>query len=262
MSCEMFIAHAQCRVTCAKEVIKSACTWRRSRRPSRGCCQCRERRRIVHPQSWCRRNHRNRSKNWSGNATSCVRGSAKECSSMPKENGSPTTSPMRPRCLPCSTRFGGWINNRNCEMRNTLELGDVSSIAKIGTLLSISESRRADGTVEVVVDEFQGRAFWTIWNTCWEGFEDVASSVPVTADTVPADVESTMPFSTVPASSGRVRAACARLRRHREDAHQASPTDMPSTTVGRFQFHWDHLKCPPPVVSHHRLKRWFDCFSA
>ena len=38
--------------------------------------------------------------------------------------------------------------------------------------------------------------------------EDVASSVPVTADTVPADVEPTMPISTVPASSGRVRAAC------------------------------------------------------
>ena len=39
--------------------------------------------------------------------------------------------------------------------------------------------------------------------------EDVASSVPVTVDTVPADVESTMPISTVPASSGRVRATYA-----------------------------------------------------
>ena len=30
----------------------------------------------------------------------------------------------------------GWISNRNCEMRNALEFGDVPAIAKIGTLLS------------------------------------------------------------------------------------------------------------------------------
>ena len=43
----------------------------------------------------CRRgcvNCRNRSKNWSGNATSCVRDSARECPRMAQENGSPTTS--------------------------------------------------------------------------------------------------------------------------------------------------------------------------
>ena len=30
----------------------------------------------------------------------------------------------------------GWISNRNCELRNALEFGDVFSITKIGTLLS------------------------------------------------------------------------------------------------------------------------------
>ena len=59
--------------------------------------------------------------------------------------------------------------------------------------------------------------------------EDVASSVPVTADTVPADLESTMPISTVPASSGRVRAACARVRRPR----RVAPRDG-SQARGRF----------------------------
>ena len=59
--------------------------------------------------------------------------------------------------------------------------------------------------------------------------EDVASSVPVTVDTVPADVESTMPISTVPASSGRVRVACASLRRPRHVA----PRDE-SQARGRF----------------------------
>ena len=51
--------------------------------------------------------------------------------------------------------------------------------------------------------------------------EDVASSAPVTADTVPADLESTMLIYSVPASSGRVRAACARVRRPRRDESQA-----------------------------------------
>ena len=57
--------------------------------------------------------------------------------------------------------------------------------------------------------------------------EDVASSVSVTVDTFPADVESTMPISTVPA--GRVRAACARLRRPR----RVEPRDE-SQAKGRF----------------------------
>ena len=70
-----------------------------------------------------------------------------------------------------------------------------------------------------------------LWCVQWTGgmwCQGVASSVPVTAGIVPADVERTMPISTVPASSGRV-AACTRPR----PPWRAEPRDE-SQARGRF----------------------------
>ena len=93
------------------------------------------------------------------------------------------------------------MSNRNCEMRNALEFGDVSLIAKIGMLLSqgaaLLASLSRDEPVEVVIDEFcdrRGRCETPVCGSelCHcasfqsrESGMDVASSVPVTVDFVP-----------------------------------------------------------------------------
>ena len=53
--------------------------------------------------------------------------------------GVPNDIPDLTNVLPMPTNpqdLEGWISNRNCELRNALEFGDVASTAKIGTLLS------------------------------------------------------------------------------------------------------------------------------
>ena len=46
----------------------------------------------------------------------------------------------------------GWLSNRNCELRNALEHGDATSIAKLGTLLSQGAALLASITQDEPMD--------------------------------------------------------------------------------------------------------------
>ena len=49
----------------------------------------------------------------------------------------------------CAQELGGWISERNCDLRNALEFGDTSTIAQIGSLLSKGISQLASVSRDV-----------------------------------------------------------------------------------------------------------------
>ena len=93
--------------------------------------------------------------------------------------------------------------------------------------------------------------------------KDVASSVPVTVDTVPADVESTMPISTVPASSGRVRAVCAsKAPKPRKSGVQEGPEGWGPEACGPEAWRREGWVGEPKFraffsLSHHNFRSFF-----
>ena len=57
-------------------------------------------------------------------------------------DGPPSAKEIPP--IPVSAQeLGGWISERNCDLRNALEFGDTSTVAQIGTLLSQGISQLA-----------------------------------------------------------------------------------------------------------------------
>ena len=54
----------------------------------------------------------------------------------------PSTKEIPP--IPVSVQeLGGWRNERSCDVRNSLEFGDTSTVAQIGSLLSEGISKLA-----------------------------------------------------------------------------------------------------------------------
>ena len=52
--------------------------------------------------------------------------------------------------IPASAQeLGGWISERNCDLRNALEFGDTSTVAQIGSLLSQGISQLASVSRDV-----------------------------------------------------------------------------------------------------------------